>query len=87
MQKILDVIGKSGANPNRGHRPRKLSADQEKALAAHIEAHSDLPLARLQGWLEAAYGVRLSDDGIWMAVDRLGFLFKKNAPSQRARPS
>ncbi len=81
------VTGKSGANPNRGHRPRKLSADQEKALAAHIEAHPDLTLARLQGWLEAEYGVRLSDGGIWMAVDRLGFSFKKNAPRQRARPS
>jgi len=79
--------GESGPNPNRGHRPRKLSADQEAALEAHIEAHPDFTLARLQDWLEAEHGVRLSDGGIWMAVDRLGFSFKKNPARQRTRPA
>lgn len=78
-------IGDSGPNPNRGHRPRKLSSDQERALAAHIEAYPDITLARLQDWLEAVHGVRLSDGGIWSAVDRLGLSFKKNAARQRTR--
>jgi len=81
------LTGLSGPNPNRGHRPRKLSAEQEASLAAHIEAHPDLTLARLQDWLEAEHGVRLSDGGIWMAVDRLGLSFKKNATRRRARPA
>lgn len=60
--------GESGPNPNRGHRPRKLSAAQEVALAAHISAHPDRTLAQLQDWLEAEHGVRLSDGAIWAAV-------------------
>ena len=78
--------GESGPNRNRGHRPRKLSAEQEVALATHIEANPDITLARLQDWLEATHGVRLSDGAIWSAVDRLGLSFKKNAARCRARP-
>ena len=77
--------GESGPNPNRGHRPRKLSLAQEAALAAHIKAHPDITLARLQDWLEAVHGVRLSDGAIWTAVDRLGLSFKKNPARRRAR--
>ena len=77
--------GESGPNPNRGHRARKLSLAQEAALAAHIKAHPDITLARLQDWLEAVHGVRLSDGAIWTAVDRLGLSFKKNPARRRAR--
>ena len=90
IYKALDrrrSTGEWGANPNRGHRPRKLSAAQETALAAHITAHPDLTLAQLQDWLEAEHGVRLSDGAIWAAVDRLGLSFKKNLARRRARPA
>jgi transposase len=69
--------GETSASPRRGHRPRKLSPAQEAALAARIEAHPDLTLAALQGWLLAEHGVRLSNGAIWSAVARLGLSFKK----------
>jgi len=69
--------GVVGSNPNRGHRPRKLTPAQEAALAAHITAHSDMTLAAMQAWLEAEHGVRLSNGAIWTAVDRLGLTLKK----------
>lgn len=69
--------GAVGANPSRGHRPRKPTPAQEAALAAHVEAHSDMTLAAMQAWLEAEHGVRLGNGAIWTAVDRLGLSFKK----------
>ena len=69
--------GEAGANPNRGHRPRKLTPSQEAALAAHVSSHSDMTLAAMQAWLESEHGVRLSNGAIWMAVDRLGLTLKK----------
>ena len=78
--------GDRGPNLNRGHRPRKLSTEQEAALAAHIKANPDITLARLQDWLEIMHGVRLSDGAIWSAVDRLGLSFKKNPARRRTRP-
>lgn len=81
IYKALDrrqSTGDSEPNRNRGHRPRKLSAEQESALAAHIKAHPDITLARLQDWLVAEHRVRLSGGAIWSAVDRLGLSFKKN---------
>src|SRR5216684_8390580 len=39
--------GETSASARRGHRPRKLTALQEAALAAHIEAHPDLTLTAL----------------------------------------
>jgi transposase len=77
------VTGDPGANPNRGHRPRKLSPPDEQALLARIEAEPDITLARLQDWLWEAQGVRLSNGGIWAAVRRLGFSFKKNPGGER----
>jgi len=41
------ATGDSSANPNRGHRPRKLSPRQEAALAARIRSEPDITLARL----------------------------------------
>ena len=52
--------GEVSASSRRGHRPRKLSPAQERALAAHIEAQPDLTLAALQAWLLDEHGVRLS---------------------------
>lgn len=69
--------GEVSASARRGHRPRKLNPAQEAALAAHIEAHPDLTLAALQGWLLAEHGVRLSNGAMWSAVARLGLSFKK----------
>lgn len=69
--------GEVSASLRRGHRPRKLSSAQEAALAAHIEAYSDLTLAALQAWLLAEHGVRLSNGAMWSAVARLGLSFKK----------
>ena len=34
--------GEVNASARRGHRPRKLTPEQEAALAAHIEAHPDI---------------------------------------------
>ena len=69
--------GETRASSRRGHRPRKLTARQEVALAAHIEAHPDLTLAALQSWLLAEHGVWLSNGAMWSAVERLGLSFKK----------
>lgn len=69
--------GEVSASSRRGHRPRKLSPAQETALAAHIEAYSDLTLSALQTWLLAEHGVRLSNGAMWSAVARLGLSFKK----------
>ena len=82
--------GETSASSRRGHRPRKLSAAQEAALAAHIETHPDLTLAVLQSWLLAEHEVRLSNGAMWAAVARLGLTFKKRhcgPPSKTARMS
>lgn len=76
--------GDSGPNPNRGHRPRKLTPGQEEALAVRIAAEPDITLARLQAWLESDHGVRLSNGAIWAAVDRLDLSFKKKPAGRRA---
>src|SRR6266702_2700294 len=71
-------------------RPRKLTAPQEAALAAHITAHPDLTLAALQSWLLAEHGVWLSNGAMWSAVERLGLSFKKRhcaPPSRTVRMS
>lgn len=79
------TTGEAGANPNRGHRPRKLSARQERALAApRIQAEPDITLARLQDRLQEAHGVRLSTGALWTSVKRRGFTFKKNPGGERA---
>ena len=77
--------GEVNASARRGHRPRKLTPEQETALAAHIAAHPDVTLAALQAWLAAEHAVRLSNGAMWSAVDRLGLSFKKRhyAPSNR----
>ena len=63
--------------PRRGHRPRKLSAAQEVALAEHITGYPDITLAALQAWLLSEHGVRLSNGAMWSTVARLGLSFKK----------
>jgi D-serine deaminase-like pyridoxal phosphate-dependent protein len=40
--------GEVSASSRRGHRPRKLTPEQEATLAAHIAAHPDITLAALQ---------------------------------------
>ena len=77
--------GEVSASSRRGHRPRKLTPEQETALAAHIAAHPDVTLAALQAWLAAEHAVRLSNGAMWSAVDRLGLSFKKrrSAPPNR----
>ena len=42
------ATGEAGANPNRGHRPRKLSLRAGAGAAARIQAEPDITLARLQ---------------------------------------
>jgi len=74
--------GEVSASRRRGHRPRKLTPEQETALATHIAAHPDMTLAALQTWLATEHAVRLSNGAIWSAVDRLGLSFKK----RMARP-
>jgi len=65
------TTGETSVNPTRGHRPRKLTAAQEAALAVHVGAHSDMTPAAMQRWLEAGHGVRLSSGAMWTAIDRL----------------
>ena len=77
--------GEISASSVRGHRPRKLTPDQEAALASHVRANSDMTLAAMQSWLEAEYGIRLSSGAIWTIIDRLGLTLKKrhSGPANR----
>lgn len=77
--------GEVSASERRGHRPRKLTPTQEAALAAHVEAHSDMTLSAMQAWLEAEHQVRLSSGAIWTAIDRLGLSFKKRRSGPASR--
>jgi len=77
--------GEVTASRRRGHRPRKLSPAQERALAAHIQARADLTLAALQAWLLAEHGVRLSNGAMWSAVARLGLSYKKRRSGRASR--
>jgi transposase len=77
--------GETTASSRRGHRPRKLSAAQEAALATHIEAHPDLTLTALQAWLLEEHRVRLSNGAMWSAVTRLGLSFKKRRSGRASR--
>ncbi len=61
----------------RGHRPRKLSPEQEAAVDAHVRANSDMTLAAMQSWIETEHGVRLSNGAVWYLVNRLGLTLKK----------
>lgn len=78
------LTGACGINPNRGHHPRKLSPDQERALAAHIRSRPGVTLARAQAWLLSEHGVALSAGATWNAVRRLGLSFKKSPARGRA---
>src|ERR1700686_214468 len=82
--------GRVGPSPRRRPRPRKLTAVQEAALAAHIAANPDMTLAAMQSWLLAEHGVWLSNGAMWSAVERLGLSFKKRRcapPSRTVRTS
>ena len=82
--------GQVSASTRRGHRPRKLTPEQEAAVAAYIAAHPDITLAALQTWLAGEHEVRLSNGAMWSAVDRLGLSFKKRhcaPPNRTARTS
>ena len=77
------LTGDSSPNPNRGHPARKLSPDQEMALAAHIRSRSGITLAQARAWLLAEYGVSLSMGATWNAARRLGLSFKKTSGPPR----
>src|SRR5260370_29060642 len=81
--------GETSGSSRRGHRPRKLTAAQEAALAAHITAEPDLTLAVLQTWLLDEHAVRLSNGAMWSAVARLGLSFKKrrSTPPSKTVPT
>ena len=78
------LTGDSSPNPNRGHPARKLSPDQEMALAAHIRSRSGITLAQAQAWLLTEHGVTLSMGAMWYAARRLGLSFKKSPARRRA---
>jgi transposase len=77
--------GETTASSVRGHRPRKLTPDQEAALAAHVLANSDMTLAAMQSWLEAEHGVRLSSGAMWTIMDRLGLTLKKRRSGRASK--
>lgn len=79
------TTGETAANRSRGHRPRKLTPEQETALAAHLRTHSDMTLAAMQTWLESEHGVRLSSGALWTAIDRLGLTLKKRHSRRASR--
>lgn len=79
--------GDSGPSPNRGHRRRKLTPQQEAALGQHLKAHDDITLAALGDWLERTHQVRMSSGAMWMAVHRLGLSFKKKPYGGRTEPA
>jgi len=78
------LTGNAGINPGRGHPPRKLSPEQELALAGHIRSRPGITLAQAQAWVLAEHGVELSTGAMWNAAKRLGLSFKKSAASRRA---
>ena len=78
------LTGDSGPSLNRGHRPRKLTPDQEAALAAHIDRRRGTTLMQLQSWLLSEHGVKLSTGAMWHAVRRLGLSFRKTSARRRA---
>jgi len=78
------LTGDALSSPNRGHRPRKLSPDQEVALGDHMRSHPGITLAQCQSWLLAEHGVWLSIGALWTAARRLGLSFKKSSASRRA---
>lgn len=78
------LTGDSGPNPNRGRPSRKLSPDQEAALAAQIRSRPGITLAQVQAWLLAEHGVSLSIGATWNATRRLGLSFKKSPARRRA---
>lgn len=78
------LTGDAGINPNRGHKPRKLSGEQEQSLAAHMRSRPGITLAQAQAWLLAEHGVQLSTGATWNAVHRLGLSFKKSPARSRA---
>jgi transposase len=78
------MTGDSGPNPNRGHRPRKLTADQETALATHMKAKPGVTLMQARAWLLTEHGVTLSMGAMWYAARRLGLSFKKSPARRRA---
>lgn len=81
------LTGDSGINPNRGRPPRKLSPEQEQALATHIRSRPGITLAQAQAWLKAEHNVALSTGAMWNAAKRLGLSFKKSAAGGRAGPA
>ena len=78
------LTGDAGINPNRGRPPRKLSAELELELAAHIRSRPGITLAQAQAWLLAEHGVELSMGAMWNAAKRLGLSFKKSPARRRA---
>ena len=81
------LTGDSGINPKRGHRRRKLSPEQELALATHMRSRPGITLVQAQAWLLAEHGVELSTGAVWNAVRRLGLSFKKSPARGRAGPA
>lgn len=81
------ATGESGINPNRGRPPRKLSGEQELALAAHIRSRPGITLAQAQAWLLAEHGIELSIGAMWNAAKRLGLSFKKSPARGRTGPA
>jgi transposase len=81
------LTGDAGINPRRGHHPRKLSGEQELALAAHMRSRPGITLAQVQAWLLAEHGVKISTGGTWNAVHRLGLSFKKSHARGRTGPA
>lgn len=78
------LTGDAGINPGRGRPPRKLSAEQDLALAAYIRSRPGTTLAQAQVWLKAEHGVELSTGAMWNAAMRLGLSFKKSSARGRA---
>ena len=78
------LTGDSRPNPDRGHRPRKLSPDQEVALAGHIRSRPGITLIQARAWLMTEHGVTLSIGAMWNAARRLGLSFKKSPARRRA---
>src|SRR5205809_6800759 len=64
--------GEVSASTRRGHRPRKLTPEQEAAVAAHIAAHPDITLAALQSRLGDKHAERWSNGAMRSSVPRLG---------------
>jgi transposase len=75
----LAATGSVTPRPATGGHPRRLTADDDTAIAAHIDAHPDRTIAELCAWWAETHGIQIPYTTMWRAVARLDRPLKKRA--------